>query len=130
MALYDATVNGKPKWTVLLADAVTCVDSADVNGDGKAEVIAGSPSGWLTVFALDGKELWATPMPHEIRAVSATGGNILVACADARVYQVTCDGRIAGQCHLAGTPLGHFSGSGKTTFIGDAGGRVTALPSE
>lgn len=127
LALHDAAVNGKPKWMYTLADNVTCVDAVDTNNDGKAEVVAGSPSGWLTVFSFAGKQLWAAQMPHEICALSAAGGKLFVACADANVYQVNLDGRITGRYHLGGSPTCAFTRAGESLLLGSSKGRVVAL---
>ena len=93
-------------------------------------MIAGVQSGWVVVFARDGKPLWALPMPHEVRALAAFGAGVLVACADNAVYAVTGDGRLSGRHALGGTPLGALSRAGDCLLTGDASGRVTAFRAE
>ena len=127
VGLYDA-VTGERKWMYTLGDSVSALEAFDVNGDGRKEVIVGSPSAWLCAFDVDGKQLWARQMPHEVIAIAAAHEGLLVACGDARVYCVESQGRPVGRYDLMGTPLWHFVQAGEHVVIGDSAGHVAALP--
>ncbi len=126
LGVYDA-VTGKRRWLHTLGDAASSLEAVDVNGDGVKEVVVGSPSAWLCVFDVAGKQVWATQMPHEVVAVVEAGDCLLAACADEVVYAVDLDGRLQGQYRLEGKPLWHFVAAGQRRIIADDAGRVVAL---
>lgn len=127
LAVYDAAANGKPRWQHLLADNVTCLATADLTGDGVADIIAASPSSWVTAFDSDGHPLWATAMPHEVRALVAAPSGLLVACGDGATYAVSPTGEVTRRYVHRGIPSTRFAVSGQEHLIGDAAGTLTAF---
>jgi outer membrane protein assembly factor BamB len=127
IAVYNA-VTGKRRWIHTLADAVSAIDSIDINSDNIKEVIVGSNSTWLCAFDITGRQLWAKPMPHEILAVTAGRDLIVVACGDAAVYSVNHQGQIQARYLLTDVPLNHFVRMGNNLVVADKKGHVAALP--
>ncbi|MGC9320575.1 MAG: hypothetical protein ACP5KN_21250, partial [Armatimonadota bacterium] len=95
VALHEAGT-GERRWRHRLADGVTTVAAADLDGDGTGEVLAGSASAWLCAFDIAGDLRWATLLPNEVLAVTAAGDVLLVQCADGNVYRLSLAGEFIG----------------------------------
>jgi outer membrane protein assembly factor BamB len=127
IALYDA-VTGRRKWVHTMGDEITAIEDFDTDLDGIKEVIVGSASSWLNAFNSEGRPIWSTPMPHEVKTIAAAGNILLVACNDANIYQVNRQGHTEARFPLRGSPLGCTVRANDLLIIGDSTGLVTALP--
>ncbi len=95
VALHDA-VTGERRWKHPLADRCTAVAAVDLDGDGTKEVLAGSTSAWLCAFDIEREQRWATLLPNEVLAVTATDDELLAQCADGNIYRLSFTGEFTG----------------------------------
>ena len=129
VALHDAA-SGERRWLFDLPDAVSALATCDVNGDGGAEVLVGSPSGWLCAFSAAGEQLYARMLPHEIRALLPVGDALWALCADRGVYRLSLEGDITARYELSARPLDQLVIAGDHVIAADTSGSVVALPAD
>jgi outer membrane protein assembly factor BamB len=117
---------------------------ADLNGDGRAEVLVGDHEGWLTCLDGGGSLLWRVLLPdslHVAPCVHDVDGDgspeVLIPCANGRFYCLAADGAlkwVAGGAdyHTWSTPIAaDLKQDGSVAVLAVTGrGSVTALRGE
>jgi hypothetical protein len=109
------------------------MDVADLNGDGKLEVVVGTSEG--LVVALDGKmnKLWATRPPSPPTVLKAMGKTLVVGCEDGTVVTmdaagaVTRLGKVNGRATTIEAVRANARPVGPLVVIGTAGGEVAGF---
>ena len=92
--------DGKPQWQKAFGPARTnsaffrALDCADIDGDGKTEVLAGLQDGWVYAFNHDGALRWSRRLPWPVArvcglhnqglAIGTTAGHLLMLDAEGR----------------------------------------------
>ena len=103
-ALYALNGDGSRRWQISFPDRVNDVAAADLDGDGKDEVIVGRQDGKVTVLDPAGKEKWSRalefyrrpPYVNVVRTGDLDGDGrpeVIVGGENWRFYAFTGDGR-------------------------------------
>ena len=119
--------SGRSLWTYNTSDEVTAVETIDIDGDGRSEVIASSMS--FNVYALgsDGKRRWRRELPDVVWDLALVDMHdndqvqIAAACGDGSVYLISLAGELVAR-YAAGAAVWklatvRFVGKGVTWLI-------------
>ncbi|MBN1674779.1 MAG: VCBS repeat-containing protein [Kiritimatiellae bacterium] len=69
------------------------LEVADLNGDGKKEVIVGLKIGWVHVYDHAGNKVWSRFLEKGVRCLKATPGGLAVGLSDGRLLLLNGGGR-------------------------------------
>jgi hypothetical protein len=112
IACFD--LQGRRLWSYAMTPPVTAAPAvADVNGDGREEIVAADSKGTLAVFAGDGALLWSAELPGEVSADSCPA--VVDLDGDGKVEIVVGDASGTVSClSNTGDVLWRFAGDGTT----------------
>ncbi|MBI5395896.1 MAG: PQQ-like beta-propeller repeat protein, partial [Verrucomicrobia bacterium] len=79
------------RWT--FGGSFTCLSAADLDGDKRAETIAGGADGRVCCIGPDGKLRWEFKASKAVKAVWAGDFGVVVGCADGKVHLLDANGR-------------------------------------
>ncbi|NOX55224.1 MAG: hypothetical protein GXP27_12465, partial [Planctomycetes bacterium] len=106
-ALYDASFGPGRR---IPARNMRDLDIADLNGDGKKEILAATSSGLVVALDNQCRKVWARrlPSPPEVMkcVAFAQGGlpRIVVACEDGSLLALDNKGELVGRARISGRP--------------------------
>ncbi len=91
LALRQA--NGEQIWEKTLPSPISSLQTANMNGRGRPEIIIGSENGRVAVFTADGAELWQVQLPARIERLlileqAAFADPLIIAAAGNRLYRL------------------------------------------
>jgi outer membrane protein assembly factor BamB len=109
--------DGTLRWLFNTGDEVTSVAAADINGDGRDEVLAASMS--FNVYCMDaaGEALWRRDLRAEVTSLAQAAGEdaslVLATSRDRGVYALDpADGKVLAGLRLGASPLALATGAG------------------
>jgi hypothetical protein len=116
-----------------VGDEVHAIAAADLDGDGRPEIAAGSGCFYLYLFDAEGKERWRRNLGAPVRKVLIAGVNgdgqpeIAAGCADGSVWMFDGEGRPAG-LHRTEAKIHALVPDGRGgLLVGTSDGRLSAL---
>jgi outer membrane protein assembly factor BamB len=132
--VHYLAANGKLRMKYNTGDEVQHVLAADMDADGRDEILAGSLSHYLYCFGADGTRRWAVDLGGPISALSAVrtaGGPSLVAVGTAtgRVVTLDNDGAILAASDL-GKPVVAMLTDNATVLVATEDGKLYRLKVE
>ncbi len=134
--VYALRLNGdrlETLWRQRVGDEVHAVATADVDGDGRPEVAAGSGCFYLYLFDAEGTERWRRNLGAPVRKVLAADVNgdghpeIVAGCEDGRVWIFDGEGRSVG-VHRTEAKIHALVSDGRGhLLVGTSDGRLSVL---
>jgi len=134
--VYALRLNGnrlETLWRQRVGDEVHAVASADVDGDGRPEVAAGSGCFYLYLFGAEGEERWRRNLGAPVRKVLIMDVNgdghpeIVAGCEDGCVWIFDGEGRPAG-VHRTEAKIHALASDGRgNLLVGTSDGRLSVL---
>jgi hypothetical protein len=131
--------NGKPLENVQIGPGskepranITMMHAADVNGDGKSEIVFGLSAGYLNCLDYRSEKLWSLSLPSipvltRIVTLKEKEGWVCAACADGTILAVNSKGVITARTLIEGKPSDiqiMSSPAGPVAVITDENGNV------
>ena len=121
---------GALSWRVNMGGEVEDIALADVDGDGRPEVIAASDMGQLACIAGGGEVLWRRDLVDKITWLTAVQGNgrvrILVGFETGEIRTYNADGALVAGDRVDGE-VTHLRADGDRVVCGTSSGTVTAF---
>ena len=120
-------------WQQRIGEEVRDLVVADVNGDGRPEVVAGSDCFYLYLFSEDGTEQWRRNLGAPVQQVMMTDlrgdghQDVVATCEDGSVWAVNGDGEVAGRYETGATIHSVTPNRGSGLLVGTSDGFITAL---
>ena len=120
-------------WRREVGEEVHAVVAADVDGDGRPEVAAGSDCFYLYLFGEDGTERWRRNLKAPVRRALAVdvnrdgGPEIVAGCEDGSVWVLDGEGRTLGFHRTEGTVHALTCDDEGRLLLGSSDGRLSAL---
>ncbi len=120
-------------WRREVGEEVHAVVAADVDGDGRPEVAAGSDCFYLYLFGEDGTERWRRNLKAPVRRALAVdvnrdgGPEIVAGCEDGSVWILDGEGKTLGVHRMEGTIHALTSDGEGRLLLGSSDGRLSVL---
>jgi len=107
------------------------LDLADIDGDGRQEVLAGLEDGFVYAFRYDGTLLWSTRLPAPVSQVRGLRGNVVAGTVTGHIHALSAQGRQRQLAKLKRRitvlELMPSAGNGTELIAGTSGGEVAAF---
>ena len=133
LRVYDAT--GKPLWQRAFGGArknspfMRSLDVADVDGDGRPEVLVAAEDGWVYLFGRDGARLWSKRLPWGAsRAVGLDGRGLCVGSTSGALAMLSPKGKTLRRAQLPGEITTLRAGAGRVVAATTSGAVAAFAP--
>jgi hypothetical protein len=119
-ALYDASFGPGERIPAL---NMMDIDVADIDADGKQEIVTATNSGLLVMLDHQCRKRWARALPTYVTVLAANEGVITAALQSGEILRFAPDGAPLGRGHLTGQPL-HIERFGDELLIATEQGEI------
>ncbi len=99
-------LGGYFRWRMNIGGEVTSILGADINGDGKPEVLAGGHGFHVYAIEGDGNLLWKMPVPDVIKTMAVMGTRVYVGLENGKVMAFSWAGELMGETTLDSCVMG------------------------
>jgi len=108
------------------------MDVADLDGDGKKEILVARTDGLLVALSHRGEEVWSRRLPSAPRVLRCVPSRIVVGCDDGAVLSLDPGGTSVRMGKIRGTPtrVGVISSVDTIVYVGSDKGQIKAFQTD